>query len=181
MLQALKGVDKIPGHTVLLVDVSGSMRHMISAKSDITRMDAACGLAILLRELCEKVSVYSFSEYLVRIPSRRGFSLRDAIVNSQRHWSTYLGASVKAIYSASQSRSDGNKKFEGQNLRPDRLIAITDEQSNDRVPAPMGLGYMINVAAYKNGVGYGPWIHCDGWSEAVVSWISGLEREQLLF
>jgi 60 kDa SS-A/Ro ribonucleoprotein len=34
---------------------------------------------------------------------------------------------------------------------------------------------MINVANYKNGVGYGAWTHVDGWSEAVVEYIRALE------
>jgi hypothetical protein len=31
------------------------------------------------------------------------------------------------------------------------------------------------VASYQNGVGYGPWTHVDGWSEAVVDYIVELE------
>jgi len=27
---------------------------------------------------------------------------------------------------------------------------------------------VINVASYKQGVGYGRWMHVDGWSEAVI-------------
>jgi hypothetical protein len=27
---------------------------------------------------------------------------------------------------------------------------------------------VINVASYKHGVGYRPWMHIDGWSEAVI-------------
>ena len=58
----------------------------------------------------------------------------------------------------------------------DRLIVITDEQAHDTVPAPQGKGYVINVASYKNGVGYGKWTHIDGWSESVVEYIRALER-----
>ena len=57
----------------------------------------------------------------------------------------------------------------------DRLIVITDEQAHDTVPAPQGKGYVINVASYKNGVGYGKWTHVDGWSESVVEYIRMLE------
>jgi hypothetical protein len=52
---------------------------------------------------------------------------------------------------------------------------ITDEQAHDTVPAPKGTGYVINVASYKNGVGYRKWIHIDGWSESVVEYIRALE------
>jgi 60 kDa SS-A/Ro ribonucleoprotein len=34
---------------------------------------------------------------------------------------------------------------------------------------------MVNVAAFKNGVGYGPWVHIDGWSEAIVDYIRAYE------
>ena len=70
--------------------------------------------------------------------------------------------------------------------RYDRLIVITDEQAHDTVPAPLPSkwsdgrprpsGYVINVASYKNGVGYGKWTHIDGWSESVIEYIRALER-----
>jgi len=34
---------------------------------------------------------------------------------------------------------------------------------------------VINVGSYKNGVGYGCWIHIDGWSEAVIEYIRAME------
>jgi hypothetical protein len=45
------------------------------------------------------------------------------------------------------------------------------------VPAPNGVGYVINVASARNGVGYGAWTHVDGWSEAVVDYIRSLEAD----
>lgn len=161
MLRALESQEKMKGHTVLLVDVSGSMNDRLSAKSDLNRLDAACGLAMLCREVCESVGVYTFSEAVVECPPRRGFALRDAIVKSQPHSGTYLGKAVAAL---------------NQNRQYDRLIVLTDEQSADAVPGPKGKGYVVNVAAYKNGVGYGPWVHIDGWSEAIIDYIRAYER-----
>jgi len=35
----------------------------------------------------------------------------------------------------------------------DRIVVVTGEQSHDRVPAPRGRGYMINVAStMKSGI-----------------------------
>jgi len=59
----------------------------------------------------------------------------------------------------------------------DRTLIITDEQSHDRVPAPNGRGYVVNVASARNGVGYGAWTHIDGWCEAVVDYLRSLEGE----
>jgi hypothetical protein len=36
---------------------------------------------------------------------------------------------------------------------------------------PQSKGYLINVASNKNGVGYGQWIHIDGWSDKVLDYI----------
>ena len=160
MFRAVADRERLAGHTVILVDVSGSMVAPLSRRSEMLRTDAAYGLAVLLREIAEKVSVYTFSDSLKQVPSRRGFALRDAMEASQPHSSTRLGAALDAI----------REKF-------DRIIVVTDEQSHDRVLAPTGVGYMINVASAKNGVGYGHgWSHIDGWSEAVVEYIRELER-----
>ena len=161
MLRACEGREKLPGKTIVLLDVSGSMDSVISAKSDLHRIDAACGVAILLRELCADVEVMTFSEKVVQVPARRGFALRDAIVTSQQHSGTYLGAAVTAI--------NGQRAY-------DRLVVLTDEQSADAVPAPKANGYVINVASAKNGVGYGPWTHIDGWSEACIDYIQECEK-----
>jgi 60 kDa SS-A/Ro ribonucleoprotein len=161
MLKCVAETEKLSGKTIVLVDVSGSMTAPLSRRSEMQRTDAAYGLAVLLREIAEKVAVYSFSDNLVEVPARRGFALRDAIDVSQRHNSTQLGNAVEKL--------NGNEKC-------DRLIVITDEQAHDKVPAPSGKGYLINVASYKNGVGYGKWMHIDGWSEAVIEYIRALEQ-----
>jgi TROVE domain-containing protein len=160
MFGCVANAAKLPGKTVLLVDVSGSMVAPLSRRSEMLRTDAAYGLAILMREVCEQVSVYTFSNELKRVPARRGFALRDALETSQPHGGTYLG---RALVDLRESY--------------DRVVVITDEQSHDKVPAPRGTGYVINVASYKNGVGYDDWTHIDGWSEAVLEYIRELESE----
>ena len=158
MFRALEGQSKLHGKTVLLVDVSGSMDVQLSRRSEMRRNDAAYGLAVLLREIAENVSIYTFSDRLVRVPSRQGFALRDALNASQPHNGTYLGQALKGI----------DEKY-------DRLIVITDEQSHDPVPNPKARGYMLNVASYQNGVGYGSWMHIDGWSDSVIEYIRAAE------
>ncbi|HXU20619.1 MAG TPA: TROVE domain-containing protein [Verrucomicrobiae bacterium] len=163
MLKSVANAEKLSGKTIVLVDVSGSMTAPLSRRSEMQRTDAAYGLAVLLREIGEKVSVFSFSDKLAQVPARRGFALRDAIDGSQRHNSTQLGAAVGEL---------------NRNENYDRLIVITDEQAHDTVPSPKGKGYVINVASYKNGVGYGKWTHIDGWSESVVEYVRMLEHTQ---
>ena len=159
MLKSVKGYARLPGRTRLLIDVSGSMFATLSAQSEMTRAEAACGLAILAREVCDEVEIFTFSQDVVKVPPRRGFALRDAIINSQAHGGTYLGKAVSEI-----DRKD------------DRLIVFTDEQSHDRVPHPKARGTMVNVASYQHGVGHGAWTKVDGFSEAVIAWIAALEE-----
>jgi 60 kDa SS-A/Ro ribonucleoprotein len=161
MLRCAAAQPKLTGKTVLLVDVSGSMIAPLSRRSEMLRTDAAYGLAVLLREIGERVAVYSFSDRLIEVPARRGFALRDAIDASQRHNGTYLGKAVEQL-----NQSEGC----------DRLIVLTDEQAHDTVPNPQAKGYVLNVASFKNGVGYGKWTHIDGWSESVVEYIRTLEQ-----
>jgi len=163
MLKCVARQEKLAGKTIVLVDVSGSMTAPLSRRSQMQRTDAAYGLAVLLSEIGEKVSVFSFSDDLVEVPARRGFALRDAIDASQRHNSTLLGKAVESL----------NRKESY-----DRLIVISDEQAHDSVPGPTVKGYMINVASHKNGVGYGKWTHIDGWSESVVDYIRMLEQTE---
>jgi hypothetical protein len=163
MLNMFTGMPKLPGRTVVLVDVSGSMDQNLSGKSDISRIDAACGVAMCAREMSDDVDVFSFSSALAKIAPRRGFALRDAIKNSQSHANTMLGAALEAI---------------NRQVAYNRIIVITDEQSQDRVGSPSGgRGYMINVASNEHGVGYGSWVHLDGFSEAVIRYISEYEKE----
>ncbi|HEA21143.1 MAG TPA: TROVE domain-containing protein [Pricia antarctica] len=162
MLKCLAIHEKLPGKTVLMVDISGSMDSQLSDRSQMRRFDAACGLAMLLREICDDVEIFSFSYSEVRVPPRRGFALRDAIVNSQEMDGTYLGRSISSVMNSVSGI--------------DRIIVITDEQSHDRVPDPVcKAAYMVNVASYKNGIGYGAWTHIDGWSEAIIAYIQNLE------
>jgi hypothetical protein len=159
MLKSIKGYARLAGRTRLLIDVSGSMFAPLSAQSEMTRAEAACGLAILAREVCDEVEVFTFSQNVVKVPPRRGFALRDAIVNSQAHGGTYLGKAVAEI-----------------DRKGDRLIVFTDEQSHDKVSDPRGRGYLVNVASYQHGVGHEAWTRVHGFSEAVIAWIAASEE-----
>ena len=156
-------LPKLNGETVVLVDVSGSMDYPLSAKSDLTRMDAACALASVIH--ADNLRVFSFSNELKECPPRLGMAGIEAIRTSQAHSGTALGSALNQLH---------------KKVKYDRIIVITDEQSADTVPNPQGKGYMINVASFKNGVGYGAWQHIDGFSENVLRWIYEMEQTGIL-
>ncbi len=82
-------------------------------------MDAAAGPAILLREKAEASCIATFSDSCVELPPRHGFALRDGIVQSQAHSGTYLKRALTQLSEQTEW------------LELDRLIVITDEQSDD--------------------------------------------------
>lgn len=151
---------RFPGLTFVLVDVSGSMKEKLSAKSDLTRMDAAAALAGIIN--CEQMRVFSFSNRICEGPPHlRGMAMVEGICSSQEHGGTYLGQAIARL----------------NDFPHDRLIVLTDEQSADRIPDPTAKrAYMINVASAKRGVGYGKWTHIDGFSESVLRFIHEFEN-----
>jgi len=167
MLKGIAGLAKLKGSTGLVVDVSGSMNYKLAKMGETTRMDAAAGLAILLREKTEEFAIATFSDKCVELPARRGFALRDAIAKSQEHGGTYLKRALGEL----------SAKQDWKNLA--RLIVVTDEQSHDGIlPAWTKKAYVVNVAPYKHGLSYGNgWMHVDGWSERILDYIAAMEDE----
>ncbi len=167
MLRSLKSIDKLPGKTVLLVDVSGSMfGASISSKSDLDRFDAAAALAMLCKEVCDSVEIHTFSDSVVRVAPRTGFALKDALSQSQVHNGTLLGKALSGLRASTKA---------------DRVIVFTDEQSHDTVASPkkygFDKGYIINVAGYENGVNHSDWTTITGFSEAVIDYIRESEKQ----
>ncbi len=159
MLKNLEGFPKLNGRTALFVDVSGSMfGPKISAKSELDRFDAAAALAMLTREICETVDVYTFSNNTVRVSARRGFALREALSKSQPHGGTTLDLSKAVGY--------------------DRVIVFGDGEHGNSLRNVAPKQYMINVAPYKNSVSHGSWVEVQGFSEAIMRYIVALEAEE---
>lgn len=167
LVDSIKAAQPLKGSTVVLVDVSYSMNSALSAKSDLTRMDAAATLASIIPG--DDVRVFTFSQALVETPARKGMAGVDAIRRSQPWQGTALASAIRAI----------NDK-----VPTDRLIVITDEQAQSEaksMPAPKApRAYMINVASARNGIGYGNgWTHIDGFSENVLRFVAESESIQL--
>ena len=163
MFKCLEKHEKLPGKTLLLVDCSGSMfGTKVSAKSDLDRFDAAAALAVLCREICDNVEIFGFATNAVRVPNRRGFALVDAIRKST-NGGTNLGTAL-----ATANREVGNY---------DRVIVFTDEASSTKPAKLVGArGYILNVAAYENGLNMDDFITISGFSEASLDYIQMFEK-----
>jgi hypothetical protein len=166
MLKSMEGMDRIEGRVTILVDGSGSMADPLSGKSQMSRFDAACGLAILAREICTDVEVFRFNNAATLVPARRGFALRDALGRAEG--GTEMWKAVRMAGSLTKRRM---------------MIVITDEQTQDSgtvADANADLVAIVNVAANQNGVGYGKGsVHISGWSENVVTFLREVLNAQM--
>ena len=172
---------RLPGKTLVVIDVSGSMYgHTVSEKSDMDRALAACALGAILREVCEDPVIYATAgndgtriHQTSLVPARRGMALVDAV----HKMCGPLGGGGIFLNPVCRFLAERERDV-------DRMVVITDEQDCATSPKdspihakPLGVrNYLINVATYKNGIGYGTWTHIDGWSENVVRYILEAEK-----
>jgi hypothetical protein len=187
MIAALEGVEKLPGKTVFIVDVSGSMQASLSSRggwsrsgSETTRLDTAAALTAMITGVCENPVVYATAGSDGRrvhdtrlIPARQGMAMVDAIhkaLRDQGYGGIFLTQCMDYV---AKAETDA-----------DRVIVITDEADceTDALKKPANANafgkrnYLINISVEKNGIAYKPkWVHIDGWSENVIRFIAAHE------
>jgi len=187
MLRCVAKVEKLPGKTVLIIDVSGSMHgKQISQKSDLTRLDAAGALAILIREIAEDPVIYATAgsderrkHATKQVPARRGFALGE--IFAQMKMESEIGHGGIFL---TQCMDYVSEQEHGEAAR---VIVITDEQDcatgmnakcdPNAAEAFGDENYLINISADKNGIGYGNFTHISGWSEAIIDFIRTSESQ----
>lgn len=181
MISSYANLPKLKGKTLFIVDVSGSMQAPMSAKSDFSRYDAACALAMLAANQCEDYEIVctagndcSYTGAHEHIPyPQKGFGIFEQIHSTNRR----IGGG--GIFTR-QCLEWCNDKFKGQKF--DRIIVFSDSQDCDlparRVPKPFGTyNYICDVSAHTKGVNYrGAWTaEISGWSEKFLTYIAALE------
>ena len=180
---------RLPGHTVIVVDASGSMNEGISAQSGLTRWDAAMALSLTALVRCEKATVYltAGSDYRREHATQRLVDLPgniSGIVAQMEHTAPELGGGgIFLIQCMDYVKQDL------QDLPVDRVIVITDEQDTggrgfDPAKAvrlaPRGHNYILNVGTYANGINSNKWFTISGVSAAAVDFIHLHEYNTLM-
>lgn len=183
MLRSLYSLQKLPGYTIFVVDVSGSMGQTISSKSQASRVDVAATMAMMASEVCEKVSIYVTAgndgtrvHKTLLVPNgRRGFGLIEKIKTYFNNGKDYLGGG--GIFTRQcLDYIRGEEK-----ARPDRIIVFSDSQDCDLVktlPSPFGrYNYICDVSSHSRGINYkGVWTaEISGWSEHFLTYIAAME------
>lgn len=179
MLRGFEQAPKLPGYTIFVVDVSGSMNHRISSKSEFDRLDVAAIMALIASETCEHISIYATAgdDYArkhatTKIKPRRGFALCEEVKEAGR----IVGGG--GIF----TRQCLEYIKERETEKPDRIIIFSDSQDcdypNRNVPKPFGdKNYIIDVSAHSRGINYdGVWTaEISGWSEHFLDYVFAYE------
>jgi hypothetical protein len=184
MLKMFDGQTKLPGLTVFIVDVSGSMSATIGDKSLMSRQDVANAMAMIAGHLSEKFVLYATagSDYsrihkTERLAPRRGFGMMDVINKAKGGLG---GGGIFTRQALEYVKSD----LQGET--PDRILVFSDSQDCDnvnKIPSPFGKrNYIIDVSANRHGVNYetSKWTaEISGWSENFVNFILAMEGVSL--
>src|ERR1700752_4163085 len=154
---SLERREQLKGTTVVCVDCSGSMHSPLSGNSQLSLFEAAAALAGCVPG---HTRLIAFGTTPKEVQPLAGLGTRVAL----------MGASVGGSTNTHFAINLANE------MEPDRLIVITDEQATQSLPKPkMKHAYIINVASYKNGIGYGDYTHIDGFSASTLEYIREVE------
>lgn len=183
MLRTYANLRKIPGYSVFVVDVSGSMGAQVSSKSEFSRQHVAAAMATLALEICEEVDIYCTAgsdgggkHQTALIPHpKRGFDLVDQI-------NEYAYQGRKSLGGGGIFTRQCLEYIKGQVTKtPDRIIVFSDSQDCDRgdkIPSPFGeYNYIVDVSSHAHGINYkGRWdAEITGFSENFLTFIAGFE------
>lgn len=180
MLASYANLPKLPGKTLFIVDVSGSMSAPMSSKSDFTRYDAACAMAMLAVNQCEDYEIVTTAgndgrregaHEHIKYP-QKGFGIIQQIKDTNKRIG---GGGIFTRQCLNWCKSHVGKEF-------DRIIVFSDSQDCDfpnlRIPEPYGTyNYICDVSANTKGVNYrGKWTaEISGFSEHFLTYIAALE------
>jgi len=190
MLETYKDLPKLPGKTLFIVDVSGSMGSITSSGSTFTRLDIGCSLAMICANKCEDFELVctagsdgELREEQIRIeyPSK-GFNLFKEIQKSRDK----VGCGGIFTYQCLEKlRKELGDKIHDYT----RIIVFSDSQdidvsswgspNRDKKPRPFGkYNYICDVSCHTHGIAYnGVWTaEISGWSEHMLDFIEAIEN-----
>lgn len=137
---SLNNVPALKGRTLIMVDVSGSMRDLMSTKSELERWEAASIFAAALALRAENADLVAYDDSSVHIAISPGMSVFKILEKIR----SYVGGST-------DTWGQTIKHFKNH----DRVIILTDEQANSGYGDPgrrvIPLVHTFNLAGYKVG------------------------------
>lgn len=175
---SVANMERLPGLTVIAVDMSGSMGGSVSAKSETRCFEIGALLGLIANRICEDSVFYTFRDDATKVP---------------------VSASAPLLYSASRFSCCGGTNMAApfermikDGVKADRVIVISDNECNS-----WWAGKTVQAAAdeYRRRTGCDCWVHAidlqgygtqqfsgpktniiSGWSEKVFDFIRLAEQ-----
>lgn len=185
MLKTYENMPKLPGKTLFIVDVSGSMGSITSSGSTFSRLDQAAAMAMLAANQCEDFELVCTAGYdrtceehqeMIKYPSK-GFKMFQQIREAA---SRLHGGGIFTYQCLEKLRSKLDHKINDYA----RIIVFSDSQDIDVAhgrnvkPRPFGkYNYICDVSCHTRGINYnGVWTaEISGWSEHFLTYIAAFE------
>jgi hypothetical protein len=174
---------KIPGTTILAIDVSGSMGSLTSGYSSFSRLDLAFALAAL--------GTYIFEDLILVFTAGNDYTRTGAHIE----WPNSKGLGIfKDDYSISMEVGHGGiftaqltkwLKDKGYSKDADRLVVISDSQDIDIADGnrrklyldDFKTKYIIDISTGTHGIKTNKWTaEINGWSDKLFHYIYLLEK-----
>ena len=183
---SINNLPKINGTTVISVDVSGSMRSKISAKSDIECSEIALMLAYIANRLCENAFIYAFDNNIYQLTMSSRAGILQAVESTPIHGGgTNMSLPFRLMIS--------------EKINADRVIILSDNECNSSsfFWRPFNANKTVQSYAdeYRKTSGNNIWVHAvdlhgygtqqfhgqktniiAGWSEKVLDFINLAEQ-----
>lgn len=179
---AAGNLPKLPGTTVIAVDVSGSMSGQVSAKSDVKCCEIGWMLGMIANRICENSLFYTFDTKIQQYSvSRKANILYTVVHNSTPGGGTDMGLPFE--------------KMIRDKVKADRVIIISDNMCNSGYTWYAHKPIQALADEYRRVSGRDIWVHAidlqgygtqqftgpktniiTGWSEKVLAFIQLAEQ-----
>lgn len=185
---SVENMQKIPGTTVIAIDVSGSMLDKISSKTDIRCFEIAFLLGVLAVKICDNAIVYTFDNEL----HKKNISSKGGIIAQALNLDRIGGGTSLEL---------PLREMINENIKADRLIILSDNEINSN-SRWYNQGYQKVCQSfadtYRKTINADLWVHAidmqgygtqqfsgkntniiAGWSEKILDFISLAETDRI--
>jgi len=176
---SVDNLPKLPGTTVIAVDVSGSMSNNVSGKSDVRCCEIGMLLGVIANRICDNAIFYTFNNYL----NKKHIATRNGIIYTTLCEAKANGGTSMELPFAQMMKD---------RVDADRIIVISDNECNGSY---WSKPIQSLADEYRNKSGNDLWVHAidlmgygtqqfhgpktniiAGWSEKVFDFIKLAEQ-----
>ena len=143
---SIDNLPKLPGTSVIAIDVSGSMSSRVSAKSDICCCEIAVLLGMIANRICDNAIIYTFDTEIRKF----AVSHRDGILFSTVH-SRMPGGGTNMSLPFTKMMQD--------HIKCDRVIILSDNMCNHGVTWDTKMPVQSLADEYRRESGKDIWVH----------------------